>query len=73
MSKQSDARKSQGYAEPLKRICGTCKSYTFDPINLVNWLGKDHIVEKNKRCAIGGFAVKKTASCNIWEQKGRVE
>lgn len=76
MSKQSEAKERQGYeAKPVQRVCGTCKYFKSDK-EFPAWMrdGKhDHYLsddgymqETNKRCGIGGFAVKKTATCRGW-------
>lgn len=77
MSKQALAKQQQGYStEPTN--CGNCKHRSCVK-ELPSWMIGDriydteigrqrHSIEKNQRCTIGGFAVKKTARCNMWEQ-----
>ena len=65
MSKQSEAKKQQGYRQHGK-ACGSCIHRSFTE-KADEWL---FIHEKNNRCAIGGFAVKKSAVCNLWEGYG---
>jgi hypothetical protein len=68
MSKQSEAKAAQGYREEPK-TCSNCVNFTSDHIEksyqsfsgLQTWTE-----EKNKRCAIGGFVVKKMATCDQW-------
>ena len=72
MSKQADAKKAQGYQDkPEKRQCSVCAHYRSDFIKhpqqgfmMVEW-----IEEKNIHCNIGGFKIKKTAVCNMFERK----
>jgi hypothetical protein len=64
VSKQRKAKKQQGYdPKPKQSVCQNCEHYQSDFVTqTANW-GKDWTEEKNKRCGIGGFAVKKTATC----------
>lgn len=78
MSKQSESKEAQGYTTAV-RNCGNCASMTSDRVlprwlqerNAENArIGSpSHYPveifgeEKNIRCSIGGFAVKKTATC----------
>lgn len=78
MSKQSEAKASQNYT-PKAHNCGDCRNLKFDitlpawmvqnNLELVSF-GKEprytvekNGVEKNIRCGIGGFAVKKMGIC----------
>ena len=77
MSKQSEAKAAQGYTTAVSN-CGNCAHMGKDLV-LPAWMLKDnedraergltpytieqHGVEKNFRCGIGGFAIKKTAAC----------
>ena len=80
MSKQSEAKEKQNYcAKPIQIKCANCKHLTQDffhydtTYSRVN--GKNPDISKyarptyseNLRCAIGGFAVKKTAYCDKFE------
>ena len=68
MSKQSEAKTKQGYQpSPKPRVCSTCTHYRSDLIKRQG-LGDTWIDEKNKRCGIGGFAVKKMGTCNEWKE-----
>lgn len=74
MSTQSKAKELQGYTT-AQRGCGTCAHFTSDRA-LPGWMRGDdryniesHGSEKNLRCGIGGFAVKKTASCDRYKEK----
>lgn len=78
MSKQSDAKKEQGYIEkPVNKTCSNCINFVFD-IDIPQW-AKDsgytieshphYAGESNKRCFLGGFAAKKTATCKYWGSK----
>jgi len=73
MSRQSDAKNKQGYqAKPTPHICSTCKHFQFDRVQTQapsTWNPNGYFEDKNLRCGMGGFAVKKTAACNEWELK----
>ena len=66
MSKQSEAKKAQNYRDDAD-TCANCANYrselidkTYDSYDGIQvWTE-----EKGKRCALGGFAVKKTATCD---------
>ena len=63
MSKQSEARKKQNYnAKPDRDMCSNCKYFNSDMVPS-EW-NPEYIQEKNLRCGIGEFAVKKTATCS---------
>jgi hypothetical protein len=69
MSKQSDAKAAQGYdPKPMPKTCMNCANFTCDrsqpylPHN-------EYWLENNLRCTIGGFAVKKMATCDKFEVK----
>lgn len=67
MSKQSDAKVAQGYeAKPAARTCGNCAHFASDKVERVGYMGGIFIDEKNIRCGLGGFAVKKMAVCNLF-------
>jgi hypothetical protein len=77
MSKQQAAKEAQGYRTELQN-CGNCKHRTAE-LTLPLWMRtrnerhgieytlERHGVESNKRCGIGGFAIKQTATCTRWE------
>ena len=82
MSKQAEAKAAQGYeAKPVPRSCATCTNLKLNrrlPDWMVaakkDWSGKpytveSHGVDKDLRCGIGGFAVKKTGVCNAYASK----
>jgi hypothetical protein len=80
MSKQSEARDTQGYRTE-QRNCGNCSHRTHD-LALPAWMERSNAErvkdglppyysvvnaeERNHRCTIGDFAVKKTATCDRW-------
>ena len=67
MSKQSEAKLNQGYNEnPIPRTCANCRNYSSELIMHKHAFG-EYTQEKNKRCGLGGFVVKKTATCDKWE------
>jgi hypothetical protein len=67
MSKQAEAREAQGYrTEP--RNCSNCAHYRSDITEhppAFSW-GNPYTTESNRRCSLGSFAVKKTATCDRW-------
>ena len=76
-SKQAKAKEAQGYTTAVSN-CGNCVSLTSE-CALPAWIVRKNEersrvgmrpypvetfgVEKNLRCGIGGFAIKKTATC----------
>lgn len=79
LSKQAKAKEQQGYdSKPAARTCGKCKYFSAEK-ELPEWMvaaNKGRVVrytieqhgrEKNLRCAVGGFAVKKLATCSLFE------
>ena len=78
MAKQNrkEAKIEQGYVEKqVKRECATCAHYASDFISETTtdtWRGLyTHVQEKNRRCKIGGFSVKKTAVCKKYCPDGK--
>ena len=67
MSKQSESKESQGYTNTLK-TCKNCQHMSKETEKLKGYFG-NFTVDKKLRCAIGGFAVQKTATCNKHELK----
>jgi hypothetical protein len=63
MSRQSEAKAKQGYV-PKPQTCSNCLHFHSEIVDR-KYLGE----EKNLRCGIGGFAVKKMATCNEWAAK----
>jgi hypothetical protein len=68
MSKQSEAKESQGYTRTLK-MCSNCAWYESDLTPVENWAGQVYHDEKNIRCGLGGFKVHKTATCSRHKEK----
>lgn len=70
-SKIQIQKAQQGYIDrPVPATCGNCEHYTSEMAKLQSrWRG-DYAEEKNKRCSIGGFVVKKLATCNLYAPKG---
>ena len=59
MSKQSEAREKQEYdPKPVHAMCSNCKYFSSDFLDIDGYLQ-----EKNMRCILGGFAVRKPAVC----------
>ena len=72
MSKQSEAKARQGYDEkPIPSVCSRCEHFRSDDTVMLDYGG--WIKESNLRCAIGGFAVRKTATCKEWRLKAAKE
>ena len=73
MSKQSDAKEYQKYcAKPIQKTCSNCKNFLFDVVKThegTSWHPDGWFADKNLRCEIGGFAVKKTGNCEQHEIK----
>lgn len=67
MSKQSIAKEQQNYRPEERRNCGNCGNFKSDKETHLNHFNKEYIIEKNKRCGIGRFAVNVTAVCNEWK------
>ena len=64
MSKQSDAKKSQGFRK-TPDTCANCVHFTMDVVEVkVSWERAIFTEEKNKRCGKGGFAVGKNNTCD---------
>lgn len=81
MSKQSEAKKSQGYvAKAVPQTCQHCANMR-SRLDLPRWMrecnelnpqGAVYGIEiygamTDLRCALGGFAVKKMGACNEWK------
>ena len=67
MSKQSEAKEIQHYTSKAPN-CGDCAHITSDMV-MPAWMIEsgikgDFSIEKNIRCSLGGFAVKKMAICS---------
>lgn len=63
-SKQGQAKQDQGYRKaPMQ--CSNCKNFEFGVE--VNQFG--YAKKKKLRCSIGGFAVQRTAVCDLWVMK----
>lgn len=61
-SRQAKAKEKQNYRVEA-RTCSNCVYYRSDIFISGTWTD-----EKNKRCGIGDFVVKKTAVCDLWEE-----
>ena len=71
-SKQAIQKAHQGYVEKhQERACLTCEHFQMDIVDSApDWLGRTWPMEKNLRCGIGGFKVKKLSVCNLYTPKG---
>jgi hypothetical protein len=66
VSKQSIAKENQGYEpKPAPAVCMNCRGYRSEMV--VNSYG--YTQEKNMHCSLGGFVVKKTATCSKFNRK----
>lgn len=64
MSKQSEAKKQQNYnPKPDPAQCANCTQFKSDQVGTEGWDKKTYYQEKNMRCGIGGFAVRKRGTC----------
>lgn len=69
MSKQSEAKEAQGYvAKPVPSTCSNCKHYQ-SKVEVLRGYFQPYEKESEIKCGLGGFAVKKTATCNMFEHK----
>lgn len=71
MSKQAVAKLKQGYKDKaIPCVCQYCVYFNFDQIvrpaagHYAEWTE-----DKNFRCSIGEFAVKKMATCELFSRK----
>lgn len=65
MSKQSEAKERQGYvAKVIPVVCSNCKHYHSVVTKREGMFGGVYNDESEKRCGLGGFAVKKMGCCN---------
>jgi hypothetical protein len=70
MSKQSDAKKAQGYVRKHKPMyCMNCAHFQSETTTVPGAFGDSFSVEKNKRCGLGGFAVSKQGTCDYFTGK----
>lgn len=66
MSKQSEAKAKQCYVPKVTpMVCSNCKHYESTITERKGMFGGIYKDESEKRCGIGGFAVKKTGTCNL--------
>lgn len=68
MSKQSEAKEMLGYSTK-SRCCMNCVNYSAEQQEREGVFGRKYVVEKNRRCTLGKFAVQKMASCNQWKRQ----
>ena len=73
MSTQSEAKKRQRYIPKYQpQVCGNCRNFTCASVQIAegtSWQPEGWWQDKNLRCTIGGFAVKKLGTCNEWTPK----
>ncbi len=73
MSKQSDAKAAQHYSpKTVPQTCMNCVSFTFDRVQTRQpsmFCPNGRWEDKNIRCSLGGFAVKKMGTCIRFEAK----
>ncbi len=68
LSKKAAAKVAQDYMTENPARCGACR-HLHKRTELVKGLSGTHRVDKELRCLLGGFAVKKLAVCKMWEAK----
>jgi hypothetical protein len=68
MNKQVEAKTAQGYQMSNESICSKCKHFS-SGITIVKTVFASWDDEKNLRCTLGNFSVKKTATCKQFEVK----
>jgi len=61
-SKQQEAKELQNF-RPKGSFCSNCKNLRLE----IEENESGFLIEKNIRCGIGGFAVKKLSDCDLWE------
>jgi hypothetical protein len=62
MSRVQDKKDAQGFRAPgHSPVCTNCEHFTSDKVKS-SW--GNHYDEKKLRCGVGGFAVKRTTSCD---------
>lgn len=66
MSQQAEAKKAQNYRE-TPDTCSNCGHYQSKMVEKTYTGFQTHTwnEEKGKRCSLGGFAVKKMATCDV--------
>ena len=69
-SKVQLTKEAQGYIEKSPACCGTCANFRSEMVTMPapNEWSIPYLAEKNRRCAFGEFAVKKTSHCNLYER-----
>lgn len=66
MSKKANSKTEQGYEpKPIFAMCSNCKHFRSDKI-INQW---NYEEEKNIRCGIGEFVVKKQGTCKLHERQ----
>lgn len=64
VSKQSEAKERQGYVEKvIPMVCSNCQHYQSKVTAREGVFGGVYHDESEKRCGLGGFAVKKMGGC----------
>lgn len=70
MSKQSEAKERQHYVPKDKpAVCSNCVHYTSKVVERSGIFGGTYKDEREKRCGLGGFSVKKSGTCIEWSGK----
>ncbi len=70
MTKIERAKKEQGYIpHVIPQTCGNCGHYTSKLTERRGVYGGIYFDESDKRCGIGGFAVKKMGGCKCWTKQ----
>lgn len=63
-SKVQQAKENQGYTKDAPK-CQNCKHFSSELVKEPTYWQKSRVVEKNKRCGLGGFAVQVSAWCEL--------
>jgi hypothetical protein len=67
-SRQAKNKRLQGYnPKPTPQTCCNCVFFIKDMVEKRYGQGEPFLEEKNLRCSLGGFAVKRRGTCNEFE------
>jgi hypothetical protein len=73
MSKQTAAKEKQGYVpKAIPMTCANCAHFEFETVQThpgTSWQPEGFFSDKNLRCGLGRFAVKKMGTCNEYSGK----
>lgn len=70
MSKQSEAKSKQGYVpKAVPQTCMNCDYFKKDKVLVCSLGASNYYEDKNLRCTLGGFTVKKMGTCDEFRGK----